>query len=1727
MLACMLVGEPVFGVDSGVPLRVDLQTRPDGWFFDDVVVTTSVGARRHRFAFSVKSNPQFIAKSAPSDFVAAVWEQWHHIGSTLFDRSLDFIGLVTATLSPAAAQSLSGIAEKARVHDPELFPARLATPKWASEDERMLFASFACPASLGQATTDAETTRLLQRLRFIQCDFGDVSSKSQNHALELCRRAVRSHSLADAQMLWSILREVASELRPLAGSLTLTGLIDRLRVRVQLADYPEHAGDWEKLDARSMREVSLVRNSIADRIRVSREAQVEAVVGSLRDHVQVALVGPSGVGKSALARAVFERRRVNGDRTLWVDASSLDRVADFGAFEAALQLLHPLAEVLGKETSQDPVLILDGLDRLYSEHAFRSVATLLRMVAGERTTRWRVLAVCQSQEWQRTLDALQRASTPSVEWLNHDAAPVEPSSLQVVGEAAPRLVRLLSLHPTVFRNLKLLDLVVRRLDGGAQIDATAWVGESSVAEWFWSAEVERGAGALSRGRFARHLAQAQADQLAVSVPLDSLDASSMSAAESLVADQLLVRTSDDRIAFAHDLYGDWARLRILLTHRTNLVGYLREQHRHDSPLWHRAIRLLGIHLLERQDGADEWKTLMSSFASAEMFIVRDLLLEAPAFAMNARALLDRVFPHLVDGDGELLRRLLRRFLAFATDPHEQRLDVARTFGLDVNEARAVFRFPNGPNWLDMLTVLHAHCDEALSAAACEVARVVEMWLELSPPGAIRRSEAADLAVLLGQRAVDSHDGWRASDPREDRRRFYKCMLLASPERADEVALLARVATERLPKPVVAPAPFVTVFDPGVIRGPWPDGPLARVDQDFQKVVLEGADFRKLYRERPLIAREVILATLIDAPREEHWGSSRRDLGLAYCEWQPSLFTRGPFSLCLRDNFEAGLELIMRLVEFTTEQSSDQATRRMNDRRALASAEGRELDREDDATCPNFLLLHDGTTELRFTGDAGSYGWSAGLTLPGGYSPLPPPPVASALMALEQHFYRRLVAGEDVADELTMTFARTRCVAALGVLVDVGRREPTLFSGPLRALLSAPELYSWEIAKRVQGRTHLMIGASMEGRIFMELAQQFHGLEHRKRDLREVATVLMLTSTEMQSFFSSVRAWWERRRVTGELLSAMAEQLNLQLDLANFEIREDPIHGPVVANVAIERVQAAKFDEHRTMNNRMLLMGFPMRCRTILDERQIQTDAQLDEFWQTWMRIRELADAGAALPEGGLGDEYINGITGGIAVLLWSDEWLSRQTQRREEVQGALELLLGGDPPARHGLSDEGDISTWTWDCFLAESIAMLWAREPNDARWRLPVANMVFAMKYVVVRHFFSRCAEHRTAHPDDFGRLRRLALDWAHGRARVEILRGRQHRPVELDEPMLGRLWSDLMAWRDEQVAAFVDGSLATAPANWSRFDELSRFAEIDALPRGRDARLMDFHLVRCSHEWMPLPDDALNDAERSEVIQFWRVALDVVAARPRADLKRRDHQYPDEDEVWVLEKVAAVVLQLRPDEEPELFWATTVELHSEGHHWPHKFFNELHGRALHAEQTPDTYERLLRQIAAQALSEVDGKPRWSGREAVWDALIGIDGWVLKLWAPRHSRHVVAVWDVVCEWMRTAPRDGRRLGRFAGWLSKPAAADIRLGTLAWFLECVRADKVRSAYRDEDPDDALAKLLNVVWEQDQNQLRANADSFAAFRGLLAWLVERQNALGMDLQGRIGGLTGAR
>lgn len=160
---------------------------------------------------------------------------------------------------------------------------------------------------------------------------------------------------------------------------------------------------------------------------------------------------------------------------------------------------------------------------------------------------------------------------------------------------------------------------------------------------------------------------------------------------------------------------------------------------------------------------------------------------------------------------------------------------------------------------------------------------------------------------------------------------------------------------------------------------------------------------------------------------------------------------------------------------------------------------------------------------------------------------------------------------------------------------------------------------------------------------------------------------------MRTFFATVRDWWKQRRAEGERLLEMADRLDLWLDPTNYEVRQDATHGTVIINVALERVQSERASEQQENNDQMLVIGVPIRCRTILDERRIQTDDQLEELWQAWLRIREFSAAGAAPPggEGRFGDEYANAITGGIAVFLWHGEWLSDHEERRRSIEAAV------------------------------------------------------------------------------------------------------------------------------------------------------------------------------------------------------------------------------------------------------------------------------------------------------------------------------------------------------------------------------------------------------------------------------------------------------------------------
>ncbi|MGO9835184.1 MAG: hypothetical protein ACLP1X_13305, partial [Polyangiaceae bacterium] len=716
---------------------------------------------------------------------------------------------------------------------------------------------------------------------------------------------------------------------------------------------------------------------------------------ALSEHDCVALIGASGVGKSVVVRTLFEKRMAAGERTLWFDADAFER-PDFRGFEASLGLTYPLSELLPEERGSAPLLIVDGLDRLYSDNAFRSAAQLLRLARQKApATQWRVLVPCQAPEWPRVLEGIERAGFLSRQWMQVEIDRLSPEELAPVGKAIPALAKLL-LQPRIANllgNLKLLDLVARRVLAGATVDAASWVGESSVAAWFWTAEVERGADKTARSAFARRLAQAQGDRLLASVSVDDFDIAELSPIPSLSADRICVEQSGALLAFCHDLYGDWARLQILLNHRADLPDFLRS--RRESPLWHRAVRLLGVHLLEREGGVDGWRAALASFGVDQPGAIHDLLLEAPIFTANSRPLLEAILSDLLANEGALLRRMLGRFLMFATMPDLEKLALAKALKVDLRIARAQHRLPYWPYWLDMLRFVHAHRGKMIAVAPGEVARMIEMWLAFVPAGKALRREAADVALMLGDLGIAARNDYGDDEWEKDRKRFYTCALAAAPEKPDEVSRFALIAAERLPDSESPPS-IVEARQRNHNRGsffprsgapiePWPDGPRSDVDDEFQSVVLDTPAILMLSRVRPAVAREVILATLLDPPDEDTGNPAygeARDLDFVNRhKWQPPMYINGPFLGFLNANFAEGLELIARLVDFAASRLCARASRHARDWRAQAKREGRTPEEIEELVgrtiVPQLVVpLDDGPKS--FEGGAQAYGWSAGL-----------------------------------------------------------------------------------------------------------------------------------------------------------------------------------------------------------------------------------------------------------------------------------------------------------------------------------------------------------------------------------------------------------------------------------------------------------------------------------------------------------------------------------------------------------------------------------------------------------------------------------------------------------------------------------------------------------------------------------------------------------------------------
>jgi hypothetical protein len=1751
LLLDMLAGTNSLGSDFGVVERINWQARDMGWLADDLVVSCKVTDRDRTIGLSIKSDRQVTSSGFPDSFVEIAWAQWLGVStSRKLQDNADAMGLITGSLAAEVEMAWSGLLPQLLDTTSERIVARLSASdenegSQASQVQRQLFGSFHCPKTFNADAN--ETAKLLNRIRLLHLDYGTTTSRANVHALSDCQRVLSSGDKNEAAALWGRLVGIAAEKRKNGGSVDLSGLLALLRDTFSFHAHPDYRSDWEALNRHSRDAMEGVRLNIAGLSPLARDAERKKILDRLSEHKICLLAGESGSGKSAMARSIAE---THYPQALWLDASSLD-CDTMQQCERQLGVTHPLVEIL-RSAATSCLVVFDALEG-YSPRALKLAAKLIQEIGNASADHIHCLLTMQSEAASSIMIQLagQGITAASLEV----TALTRPSEqdVQTLLKAVPQLAwsSFRSELRPVLTNLKILDWLVKVAQSGKTINGASFVGLTALIDLLWEYWIEgRDADNLARSDLLIQLAVQEAETWSSSIPRRQIG--NQVALQVLIKSDL-VRRHDERIRFSHDLLGDWARMRVL----TGEAPMSTPEHRDRAaqPRWHRAVRLYGQRILEQStDGHNQWQQAIAQTedGSEAGKIIRALFLESLFLSGNAATLLERVWPVLAANNGKLLNDLLKRFLYAATLPDPQAMQWAGTVE-EASRLEHIFRVPFWPYWGAMLSFLHAHRQDVAKFAPLVVAEVCSLWLQKTPI-AVKgqpwpwRQEAAEIALATAReiQACDEESHFFAYGKEKI---VYEAALYAAPELPEEIAALClelakrrdldpaiktrvaesrrKQAEERKARQAADPNHAKKMKSTGFMlplgqmQKPWPDGSKSQVARAFRTVCLESGAFISLIRVRPDEALEVLLAICIEAPHRDdpyaHPGL------LDYCsiehwmEGYPPMYFRGPFLMFLREAPEHGLSFVLKLINFATKRAEAAGTRRARSSGASES-KGIGLD-----------IVIDGK-KRRWIGIANTvFRWHNGW-------PHASKIVPSVLMALERWLYEELDQGKDITPWLTRIMAESESLAFAGVLVDIGKKNPTLFTGQLKPFLSVWQLHDWDMKVTLHRyKTDVAsLGWGLQQGKLLPLVQEWYAMPHRQGLMRDIAIELLLTQEDMHPFFDRMRSEWTK------LLDVEGEPNELRLLIERF----NPENYSFTPQIGLqfqwpEEIEQENAESLRKNQEKMYWMGFPFQCRKIIDEGTPLPEAQIIAFWE---RLQALDTTPPLLSE----DEddepllHVEDIQcAAIAVLLVLHmDWLLADTTRMEWCRQKLAAILE-TPPPRQRFDSEMAIGSNKWDAFSAECGVLLLARDRTDAIARALAAAGVTAYHYETMGITMLHAFRHRKQLGDDFDRMQHLALQWS----AINSIRWSSRFQSEEESAVWQKQCAALIeSFINSKLPAVLPdiGKLNADAAKEIQALRILEFPELANDPRrayremqGKREKLytkppaLDLRAIVHAFAWLDITA-VTSSQERTKwlalIRQFFTFSL---ASIPTIeDSKNQDIEgLPTDFDHWIYGVAARAIPHMSIEEEPAAFWKALLDLGTPAHHWVERFFWEWFTRGVRSAESPEAFVKLWGEMVSYALAH----PAWdtkAGRTYDLDdmvfELLGFHYGVSSVGG--NEKFSAAMATMVLIFDKAAKRwfsMPRIVNGFLNFAVQPGASTLLIPGIGWLADIMPSfDKYD--WKEQGMEDNLAEFLRACWERASQKISSDSNLRAAFTTLLTTLASRGSPIAIALSDQILG-----
>lgn len=1157
-----------------------------------------------------------------------------------------------------------------------------------------------------------------------------------------------------------------------------------------LADFLIHGLDlgpprpppgWQAAKKASAQWEEETHDVIGRDVRIPRDDLSQSVINSVLQGRVTVLLGDSGSGKSALVKALLRSGSLPGE-TLCLDAQEAATLVRSDNLDTAIKV----------QRKGERLLVLDGVDRVAgAEDKLRLIGRILRALdlSSDGST-WRLLMTCQTALWERVKRdlnefnfALTGAACITVGPLN--TAQVEQVAKEVQ-DIAPVLLRE-ALRPVLGRP-KVLDLLACAAAEVGLPDTTQWVGESSLIEWAWDKFIRGGNRGDQHALLLQNIAARVADDRQSAISLAELTTSDAALIADLARLGVLVHRYD-AVKFSHDLYADYARQRYLLSFfSSRRLDELKS--RLANPLWQRAIRLVGLHLLEYRDtegGPDVagWRELVRSFDErgrppepAPRFVAVsetdpeereakpgagvDLLLEAITFAAQPAVLLDSINEDLTADRGALLNSFLFRFRQAAIKLTPLRALFRSPEGEVASGDRSILDqivpLPEGSLWRPIIEWMSRHAEQVISLAPDELLEAAELWLLMLHaffPDQIFESPlsrmVAQLILRLAEHAVAAGDdySWHNSTGQK-RVRLYQLMLLCGSQNASRVRALVQASAglvdtvpdqhHSAPRFFEPPRRYPPVAKPDF----WPNGPREEPSEQFRQAALTNPGAKWLITLDARLARDVFLALLIELPDERERGPAFFQYGLHF--EAGFRFTSKPFwdfapshELLMADP-ALGLDFIIQATDFATDRW---AAHWPHVPHAGTIFETPQIE------VPKLVLTIGGVSR-EYVGDARVLEWHRG-----GHQG--PDTAAAVLMSLEHWLYQQKAS--DRLDEGTLKeiFVKSHSVALLGVLLDLALKDPVLLLGPLGPLLQSAELLLW--SRHRTGSSHARtamvawMGSEQER---AQAAWNWHTMEHREGDMLLVAAHLFVMRGFDWPAIDEARSLWSdlADRTNDDTLRAWIRDMLLPyFDRSNWRPTLTPdgkrgleyVHPP-----AIEQRQAAA---RAAIELRGYVRHFPLRCRKILDGESVLNEGELVE-------LLEFADSSFAQVSKDdtwlMGGRWTSRCGAAAVAFLKFGAWLDKnRTWQTRCRQWLVDACLSDLPSVR----SHPHLGGTTWDSFCAEAVPFLWSRKQQDKELRRCIASLVGAPHEETCQRLFRELAQRRAEYPDDFGRLLHLAV--------------------------------------------------------------------------------------------------------------------------------------------------------------------------------------------------------------------------------------------------------------------------------------------------------------------------------------------------------------------------------